>query len=328
MKIFGALLTGLLAFVLAVAVIAGGPDQASSASPLALSEIPSDLLPVYIGAASGCEGLPWQVLAAIGYVESHHAQGRADPHTGDVEPPILGPALDGTNGTARITDSTTSDGWAHALGPMQFLSTTWARWGRLAPGRPANAVASAHNAWDAIYSAADYLCNGGSAITDLRTAILRYNPSDDYVDSVIAKARAYGWVTRPGPGQLAWPVQGPIASPFGPRIDPITGAAGFHPGIDIGVGQGTPIHAPADGTVTQAEYDGGCGNAITIDHGNNLQTRYCHLSVLGVTAGQHVALGQVIGEVGSTGNSTGPHLHFEVHDQGALRDPLDYLAHQ
>jgi murein DD-endopeptidase MepM/ murein hydrolase activator NlpD len=210
---------------------------------------------------------------------------------------------------------------------MQFLSTTWARWGRLAPGRPANAVASAHNAWDAIYSAADYLCNGG-AITDLGKAVLRYNPSDDYVASVLSKAREYGWGTSHGPGQLAWPVHGPIASPFGPRADPITGAAGFHPGIDIGVSQGTPIHAPADGTVTQAEYDGGCGNAITIDHGDNLQTRYCHLSVIGVTRGQHVVLGQVVGEVGSTGNSTGPHLHFEVHDQGALCDPLDYLARQ
>lgn len=326
MKLLGGLLAGALAFVFSVAVIAGGPDQASSASPLALAEIPPDLLPVYVSAASGCDGLPWQVLAAIGFIESRHAQGRADPRTGDVNPPIVGPALDGTNGTTRIPDATSPDGWAHALGPMQFLGSTWARWGRLAPERPANAVASVQNAWDSIYSAADYLCNGAGAISDLRAAILRYNPSDDYVAAVLAKARAYGLGANAGLGQLAWPVHGPVVSPFGPRVDPITGEAGFHPGIDIAAPEGTPIHPAADGTVTQAAYDGGCGNAITIDHGDGLQTRYCHLSILGVTEGQTVVVGDVIGEVGTTGHSTGPHLHFEVHDHGVLRDPLEFLA--
>jgi murein DD-endopeptidase MepM/ murein hydrolase activator NlpD len=117
-------------------------------------------------------------------------------------------------------------------------------------------------------------------------------------------------------------------SPFGSRVDPVTGEAGFHPGIDIGAAEGTPIHAPAAGTVTQAAFDGSCGNAITIDHGAGLGTRYCHLSAIAVNPGDTVTLGQVIGYVGTTGYSTGPHLHFEVHLNGELQDPLRYLPAQ
>ena len=182
----------LLALVLGLPVLAGGPDGDAAPSQLAVSEIPPSLLPVYEGAASTCPGLPWQVLAAIGYTESRHAQGHADPNTGDVAPPIFGPPIDGSVGRARIADPAQSDGWARALGPMQFLSTTWARWGRLAPGRPPNAKPSVQNAWDAIYSAAAYLCGNEGKIDDLRAAILSYNPSSQYVDIALAKAAEYG----------------------------------------------------------------------------------------------------------------------------------------
>jgi cell wall-associated NlpC family hydrolase len=132
------------------------------------------------------------VLAAIGLVESHHAGGRADPHSGDVVPHIIGPALDGLNGVAALRDATQPDGWAHALGPMQFLSTTWATWGRLGPDRPPEASPSVHNAWDSIYSAAAYLCGGHPALGDLHDAVLRYNHSESYFEQVMVKAAEYG----------------------------------------------------------------------------------------------------------------------------------------
>lgn len=178
---------------LAVAAIASGPiDSQTAPSATAASEIPADLLSVYIAAATTCPGLPWQVLAGIGFVESHHAQGRADPATGAVEPPIVGPAIDGSAGFATIRDPNSDDGWAHAVGPMQFLTTTFATWAVLAPDRPPGAVADPNNAWDAIYTAAAYLCGGEPHLDDVRTALLRYNHSDAYADQVLAKAVEYG----------------------------------------------------------------------------------------------------------------------------------------
>src|ERR1700674_4058454 len=136
MKMFVALVGGAVAFLVVVAVVASGPDRGSDPSARATSEIPAYLLPIYIDAASTCPGLPWEGLAAIGFHESRRGDGRVDPMTGNVAPPILGPPLDGTNGNARIADPSFADGWAHAMGPMQFIPSTWTRWGRLAPNRP------------------------------------------------------------------------------------------------------------------------------------------------------------------------------------------------
>lgn len=169
-----------------------------------LSDIPASLLPLYQAAAATCPGLPWPVLAAIGFVESHHGQGRLDPATGEVLPPILGPPLDGTDGLARIADPTSADGWAHAQGLMQFLPSTWATWGRVAPGRPAGATPDINNAWDAIYSAAGYLCGPAGRITDLNAAILRYNPSPTYLQAVLAKATQYQGGGFAGQGNGHW----------------------------------------------------------------------------------------------------------------------------
>ena len=118
---------------------------------------------------------------------------------------------------------------------------------------------------------------------------------------------------------LVWPVSGPITSPFGMRW------GSLHPGIDIGVGYGTPIHAAAAGRVLVASYDGGYGNLVVLDNGNSISTAYAHQSSIAVTVGQSVSQGQVIGYVGSTGFSTGPHLHFEVRINGTPVDPLGYL---
>ena len=190
-------LIAVLALVMAspvalAAVITGPTDVASAPSALAMQEIPVGLLPVYRGAALTCPGLPWQVLAAIGWVESRHGQGRVDPVTGRVDPPIVGPPIDGRPGFALIRDQSQPDGYARALGPMQFLSTTWAAWATLAPDRPPTATADVQNAWDAIFTAARYLCGENREVGDVRSAVLSYNRSEAYVDDVMAKAEAYG----------------------------------------------------------------------------------------------------------------------------------------
>lgn len=193
MKRVAAALCALVMSPVALAAVVAGPSDAGSApSALALAEIPPDLLPVYVSASYTCPGLPWQVLAAIGWVESRHADGRADPASGAVAPPILGPPLDGSNGTIVLHDSSSPDGWGHALGPMQFLPATWQSWGVVAPDRPPGSTPDAQNAWDAVYGAARYLCGGSQSLGDITEAILRYNHSDEYVRQVLDKAAAYG----------------------------------------------------------------------------------------------------------------------------------------
>jgi murein DD-endopeptidase MepM/ murein hydrolase activator NlpD len=123
-----------------------------------------------------------------------------------------------------------------------------------------------------------------------------------------------------------WPIAGWISSGFGNRRDPFTGQADFHPGLDISGTYGQQVHAPADGVVTAAGYNGSYGNQIVIDHGFGLTTRYGHLSRFEVTAGQQVHRGEVIGYVGSTGRSTSSHLHYEVLMNGQLTNPLRLLS--
>ncbi len=116
-----------------------------------------------------------------------------------------------------------------------------------------------------------------------------------------------------------------ISSGYGWRIHPITGQRRFHEGLDIAANHGNSVYAYTDGRVIQAGWNGGYGNCILIDHGNGLRTRYAHLSRISVKVGQRVKTGQRIGAVGSTGNSTGPHLHFEVIKNGKTQNPLNYL---
>jgi cell wall-associated NlpC family hydrolase len=193
-RIFFLAISAVAGLPIALAAVISPPSGSGNASPTtaATAEIPAALLPVYESAALTCPGLPWPVLAAIGYVESRHAGGHADPSTGHVEPPIVGPPLDGSNGTARIPDPSSADGWAHALGPMQFLSTTWETWAVLAPDRPPDASPNPQNAWDAIFSAARYLCAGQSQLDDIHAAVLRYNHSESYWAEVHSKAIEYG----------------------------------------------------------------------------------------------------------------------------------------
>jgi murein DD-endopeptidase MepM/ murein hydrolase activator NlpD len=122
-----------------------------------------------------------------------------------------------------------------------------------------------------------------------------------------------------------WPVEGPITGSFGERIDPFNGEGAFHAGVDISASVGQPVVAPADGIVEFADFMGGYGRAIVIDHGHGISTRYGHLSSFAVTQGQQVRRGDTIGYVGDSGRSTGPHLHYEVRINDTPVNPHKYL---
>jgi len=148
------------------------------------------------------------------------------------------------------------------------------------------------------------------------------------IDELLAALSTPGATTvTPTAGYFAFPIPGaPITSPYGPRIDPIAGYEGFHPGVDFGAPMGTQIHAAGAGIVVFAGEESGYGNFTCINHGNNLATCYGHQSAILVQVGQQVTRGEVIGLVGSTGYSTGPHLHFEVRIDGKVTDPMPWLT--
>jgi murein DD-endopeptidase MepM/ murein hydrolase activator NlpD len=122
-----------------------------------------------------------------------------------------------------------------------------------------------------------------------------------------------------------WPVEGQVTGSFGERIDPFNGEGAFHSGVDIGSSYGAKVIAPADGLVTLVDTMGGYGKTIMIDHGNGISTRYGHLSGFAVTVGQRVQRGDLIGYVGESGRSTGPHLHYEVRINDTPVNPYKYL---
>ena len=126
-------------------------------------------------------------------------------------------------------------------------------------------------------------------------------------------------------GDLLSPVAGRVSSTFGERRDPFTGEPDFHAGLDLAAPAGTPVRAAADGTVDFSGRRGDAGNLVEIAHADGTRTRYAHLDSMKVQAGETVRAGQVLGAVGSTGRSTGPHLHFAVERAGQLVDPKPLL---
>ena len=134
-----------------------------------------------------------------------------------------------------------------------------------------------------------------------------------------------GNVAPSSSGGMIWPVSGEITSPFGWRTHPIFGSQIFHSGLDIGADYGVPIVAAQSGVVIEAGWIGGYGNTVMIDHGGGVVTLYGHNQSLAVDVGQSVSQGQVISYCGSTGNSTGPHCHFEVRVNGEPVSPYNYL---
>lgn len=141
----------------------------------------------------------------------------------------------------------------------------------------------------------------------------------------LIRQRIPGGIAYRGTGQMLFPSLGEITSVFGWRTHPILGYERFHAGLDIGADYGTLIHAADSGTVILAGWYGGYGNTVIIDHGGGITSLYAHASELYVHEGQTLQRGQAIAAVGSSGLSTGPHLHFEVRENGEPTDPMNYL---
>mgnify|MGYP002777193656 CR=1 FL=1 len=159
----------------------------------------------------------------------------------------------------------------------------------------------------------------------LEAAEAQLQRDSENIAGLIRQRSAQGGIALRGTGQMVYPSAGPITSGFGWRTHPILGYQRFHAGVDFGADYGTPIHAADQGTVIFSGWYGGYGNAVIIDHGGGLTTLYGHCSELYVAEGETVQRGQPIAAIGSTGLSTGPHLHFEVRQNGEPVDPIAYL---
>jgi murein DD-endopeptidase MepM/ murein hydrolase activator NlpD len=178
--------------------------------------------------------------------------------------------------------------------------------------------------------------NGNAAVTDMLPASLT-SPEDTFgllrelLGGLESRLRTVRKAVEKR-GQLAaatpslWPARGWVTGYFGQRSDPFTGESGFHQGLDISTEKGQPVFATADGTVQSAAYSGDYGNLIVVRHGFGLATHYGHLSGYAVRAGQDVKRGEVIGYVGSTGRSTGSHLHYEIRVNGKVTNPLGLMT--
>lgn len=163
---------------------------------------------------------------------------------------------------------------------------------------------------------------------ELKAAILELTETvdarDEYMSSIEAKILQKSVLKDMLPNSS--PVDAAFnSSSYGWRIDPFNGDKAFHEGLDFTANSGTAIHAAADGIVSTAERTPDYGNIVKIDHGSGLETRYAHASKLLVKPGERVIKGQIVAQVGSTGRSTGPHLHYEIRLNGNALDPRKYL---
>lgn len=171
-----------------------------------------------------------------------------------------------------------------------------------------------------------------SAVTSAAAAAVEVRAAQAANDGQV-RALFQSWkkLDTPGISSIAIPSVQPVdklnfTSNFGIRSDPFLGTARMHAGVDIPGATGTPIYATADGIVAHADRKGAYGNLVELDHGKGIATRYGHLSKLLVTPGSRVTRGQVIGLMGSTGRSTGPHLHYEVRIDGHAVNPVPFLT--
>lgn len=164
-----------------------------------------------------------------------------------------------------------------------------------------------------------------TSTSSVKESVAEYNFLKSASFGGIYHQYAYRWQLHARPS--SWPLDGVLRSSFGGRSDPLSGEGAFHTGIDISAPIGTPVHVTADGVVVSAGWAGGYGKLVVVDHGNGFQTYYAHLSQLFAVPGEEVSRGQVIAYSGSTGKSTGPHMHYEVRLAGTPVNPYRYLGH-
>jgi len=281
-------------FSAVVSGLGGGKDvgfRSGAPTAFAVADIPAEYLPVFLRAQEKY-GVSWAVLAAICRVETEFGQNVA------------------------VSD-------AGAVGLMQFMPSTFEQYKQDGDN---DGVCDPHNPWDAIYSAANMLKAGGFSV-DPRGAIFKYNHANWYVNKIMDFAAQYSTMVLPV-GNGLWPLPAQyirIESGYGTRRHPIRQRYHFHDGIDIPAPEGTSVFAVQDGNVDWNREKGDYGLCVVLNHGGN-RTLYAHLSGIAVRNGEKVKAGQTIGFVGSTGLSTGPHLHFSVYVNGQPCNPEEWLA--
>lgn len=302
----------------------------------AQNAIPSIYLSIYQRAGEKY-GVPWELLAAIHRIETRFST---------MDPMI---SYAGAEGHMQFMPCTFI-GWAHpscsGAGKGNFTSsekTSLAmirQYGGLGVDADGDNKADMWNITDAVFSASHMLARNGASSGDLERAILSYNRSSEYVADVLSFYNSYingGYVLVeiPSPSSSGFlrPINGQMTSPFGPRTHPITGVPQTpHKGIDLACAKGDPIPASKSGTVIIARWQDasdptkGYGQYVRIDHGDGYQTTYAHLSAILTSVGQSVSQGDIIGACGSTGGSTGNHLHFEIIENGIPINPAPFIG--
>lgn len=291
----------------------------------------------------GCS-VPWWALAAIGQVEWHNGTGRSVSTTGDVVPPVIGPALDGAAGTEAIpatAEGLAFDGdaaWDHAVGPLQILPANWVALGVRAAGD--GQPADPQNVADSALTGALLLCRaaGGGDLSNpatLAAAAAGYNPGGglDYIDAVLAAASKFEAFAELGTSS---PVVGGYALPLPASLLTATSVAAFHhdyPAVDLPAPVGTQVYAVAGGTAVTVSDPASCGWGVAVTDPAGYVWTYCHASALEVSTGVTVTAGQPVmlsgGIPGSpgAGDATGPHLHLQLQTPaGGLICPQPYLA--
>ncbi|MFJ8017568.1 peptidoglycan DD-metalloendopeptidase family protein [Streptomyces sp. NPDC096339] len=323
----------MMPFVLFVGVSGGGADTGLVAGGGALNpkHVPPEYVTWVLKAGSMCPQITPPVIAAQIEAESGWRNGLTSP--------------------------------VGAQGLSQFMPGTWVTWGRDDDG---NGRIDPFDPGDAIMAQGRYDCalardverykergiasgptldlalaayNAGPGAIEKYGGIPPYRETQSYVVAIKnAMAKYTAIATDPGGGtippgqQMAVPLRGnpPVTSPFGMRVHPVTGVYKLHSGMDFGVGEGNPVLAAKEGTVTFAGWNPAYGNRVIISHGSiggaQISTTYNHMSALNVGVGQQVGVGTVVGLVGSTGYSTGAHLHFEVQQNGEYVNPAPWIG--
>ncbi len=313
-----------------------GGYMGGSISEVGESEIPAQYIPIY-QAAESRYGVPWNLLAA------HH---RVETVFSTLNPMI---SSVGAEGHMQFMPCTFI-GWSHpscgGAGKGNFSEqektslAMIARYGGYGVDGNQDGKADMWDLTDSIFSAANYLAKNGAASGHWEKAIFTYNHSQEYVAEVMKYANLYvleGFtpieVMEPSKSGFARPVSGQVTSGFGIRLDPVTGEPGdSHEGIDFACSAGQPIPASRAGTVTMAGWqnpddpNASYGQFVWVDHGGGYKTTYAHLSAIHVELGDKVKAGDVVGACGSTGKSTGNHLHFEIFVHGRRVDPAPYIG--